>query len=269
MDRPLRARRAAPQGSPGRVRSARPRHRGRPPGPPAAQAGTLRRLAVHRPPHRAAGPGAAADRIRRDPPLRGLPLRGLGPARGVALLRRRARPLRGAAAAPRQGARLRAARDHGLRGGPVLPDRGRARGRPGSPRGRDLQRADQPRDHHADLHPQARPARDQAGRLSARRYLQSSDADRHGHDSRGRPALLPGCLRPRGPDQREGGCPPRAPRDRAGGQPVAHHHRAERGHQAHHRVGRHVRDPHHDRGGLRDELRRSCPSCSGAGAIPP
>ncbi len=167
------------------------------------------------------------DRLRRDPPLRGRPLRGLGPPRGLPVLRRRARALRGAAAAPRQGTRLRAPRHHGLRGGPVLPDRGRARGRPGRPRGRDLQRAHQPRDDHADLHPQARPARDQAGRLPARRHLQPPDADGSRPDPRRRAPLFPRRLRPRAADQREGRRPPRAARDRARGQSIPDHHCSE------------------------------------------
>ncbi len=87
-------------------------------------------------------------------------------------------------------------------------------------------------------------------------------------DPGGGAAVHPRRLRPLRPDQRVGGHAARAPDLGAGGEPVPHRGGPERVHEEAGGLGGHLRRAHHDRGGLRHELRAHARAALDGSAIP-
>ena len=105
------------------------------------------------------------------------------------------------AAASTQRSGLRALCGDGRDRRSVVPAHQRARTAAPGNRGQDFLQRFQPRNHRADLSPEARTAGGQTLGVTAHRYLQSADALRPQIHRRGHAAVFPRRLRSRAPHQ--------------------------------------------------------------------
>ena len=136
LDRPVPAGPARTRLAGAGVRPARAGHRGRHPGPPAAEARAVRRHVVRRPEGRSLPGRDRGGRVRRGAPVRRPGLRGDGPACRGAQPGRGTAPGRTRSRAARPRYRGGALRDHG---------QGRRRVRAGGRRARERHRRDRDR----------------------------------------------------------------------------------------------------------------------------
>ena len=192
----------------------------------------------------------------------------VGPAQYQARVRRRAAALRAGTGAASSRPRLRALRADGRGRRSLFPGaRGPRRGG-GEHRGANLQRPEHARADRGALRPtpQAGAARPRH-RPVARGDRQAPRRPGAAHLCRAARLLSRRLRSPDSPEavDRE---PARNGDDGDVGEPVAHHHQRERGHQAPRLLRGARRRADDDRGRLRHELRPTCRSSGGGGAIP-